>query len=143
MLWPRALERRRGAIIGTVGAITVLGALLVNPWVGPVVGAFTLLAILHPRARLALRVAPAALVVGSAVYVVWIQIAHAYPPVFEWPSYFNAVRTPVWIALVLVAADALISVVWRTDFEESAPEPIPSSEAGPIVSSEANPTTST
>ena len=76
-------------------------------WVGPVVGALVLLAVLYPRFRLVLRLLPAALIAGSAIYVVWVQILHNYASVFEWPSYFHAVRIPVWVALVLVAADAL------------------------------------
>ena len=122
IFWPRPLERRRGAIIGTVVTATLLGSLLVSLWVGPVVGALVLLAVLYPRWRLALRLLPAALIAGSAVYVVWVQLLHDYASVFEWPTYFHAVRIPVWIALVLVAADALIAAVWRTDFDDPRPQ---------------------
>jgi arabinofuranan 3-O-arabinosyltransferase len=123
LLHPRPLDRsRRGAVIGTVVASTLLAGLLVKPWVGPVVGVLVYLAIRSPRGRTLLRVVPATLVGAVAIYVTWTQIAHNYPAVFQWPSYFDDGRVPAWIAVVLVACDALIAVVWRTEVDEP-PEP--------------------
>jgi hypothetical protein len=116
---PRDLDRsRRIAVIATVAAATVLAGLLVQLWAGPVVGALVYLAIRYPRWRAALRVVPAVLVGGVAVYVTWAQLAHNYPAAFPWPTYFDGGRIPIWIAVVLVACDVLISVVWRTEVDE-------------------------
>jgi hypothetical protein len=40
-----------------------------------------------------------------------------YPPRFDWPGFFDPARIPTWIAVVLLAVEAVIVVVWRTDTE--------------------------
>jgi arabinofuranan 3-O-arabinosyltransferase len=118
-LSPRRLEPRRGAVVGTVAAVTVLSALLVDPWVAPLVGAFVFAAIRSPRWRFALRVAPAILIGATAIAVTVYQVLRNYPAVFQWPSYFPAARLPIWLALLLVAADTIITVVWRTEVDDA------------------------
>jgi hypothetical protein len=102
--------------------MTVLGALLVQPWLGPLVGGFVLLALFRPPWRRALRLAPAIIIGATAAYVTLAQIVHRYPSEFQWAKRFTNASIPVWIALMLLAADALIASVWRTDVDESAPE---------------------
>jgi hypothetical protein len=118
----RALERRRGAVIGTVVAMTVAAALLITPWAGPIVGAAVLLAILRPRWRAALRLAPAVIVGAAALYVTIVQLVQNYAAVIQWPKSFDLTRVPVWIALLLLAADGVIALVWGTEFDEPEPE---------------------
>ncbi len=108
---------RRVAVVATVTTATLLAGVLVQPWVGPIVGVLVCLAIRYPRWRALLRLVPATLVVGVAIYVTVAQITHNYPAVFPWPTYFDGGRIPVWVAVVLVACDALISVVWRTELD--------------------------
>jgi hypothetical protein len=118
LLRPRPLDNSRWvAVVATVAASTLLAGLLVKPWIGPVVGALVYLAIRYPRWRAVLRVAPAMLIGGVAIWVTWTQVANNYPAVFQWPSYFDDGRIPAWIAVVLVACDALIAVVWRTELD--------------------------
>jgi hypothetical protein len=47
------------------------------------------------------------------VYLVLQQHRYRYPSVFEWPTLFPRARTPAWIAVVLLAGDAMIDVVRR------------------------------
>jgi len=64
--------------------------------------------LVRPRRRWLLAVgAPAALAIAGA-YVVVQQSRHLYPAVFEWPTFFDDVHTLAWLAVVLLAADALV-----------------------------------
>ena len=64
-----------------------------------------LLAILRPRWRAALRLAPAVIVGAAALYVTIVQLVQNYPAVIQWPKSFDLTQVPVWIALLLLAAD--------------------------------------
>jgi arabinofuranan 3-O-arabinosyltransferase len=101
----------RRAVISTTGAITIAGALLVTPWVGLVAGGATLAVLLRPRLRWLLAIgAPAALAVAGG-YVFIQQWRHMYPAVFEWPTFFDGVHVVGWLAVVLLAADAVVEIV--------------------------------
>jgi arabinofuranan 3-O-arabinosyltransferase len=117
-LLPRPLEPRRRAVAVAVVTMTAMTALLVAPWVAPIVGVLVLVAILRPRWRRGLRLAPALIVGATAIGVTATQTLRNYGAVFQWPGYFNLASIPVWVALVLVAADELISLLWRTDLED-------------------------
>jgi hypothetical protein len=39
------------------------------------------------------------------------QTLNKYPPVFEWPTFFDRVHVLGWLAVALLAADALVEVV--------------------------------
>ncbi len=97
----------------TVGATALVTAVLVRPWVGVLVGALTLLAIRRPRWRLLLRVGPALIVAGITVYMTLGQYLERKPARFDWPTFYTSARTPAWIAVMLLAADALIEIVSR------------------------------
>ncbi len=97
----------------TVAATALVTAVLVRPWVGVLVGALTLLAIRRPRWRLLLRVGPALIVAGITVYMTLGQYLERKPPRFDWPTFYTSARTPAWIAVMLLAADALIEIVSR------------------------------
>jgi arabinofuranan 3-O-arabinosyltransferase len=107
----RGVTPSRRAVISTTGAITVAGALVVTPWVGLVAGAATLAVLVRPRLRWLLAVgAPAALAVAGG-YVFIQQWRYMYPAVFEWPTFFDGVHVVGWLAVVLLAADAVVEVV--------------------------------
>lgn len=121
---PSALGFSTRSTVFTVAAVTVASALLVRPWVGLVVGALTLMAIHRSRWRLLLRLGPAAIVAAIAVYMAAGQYLRHYPARFDWPSFYAAARIPAWIAVMLLAADALIEIVTRiSDRAGQAAEP--------------------
>jgi hypothetical protein len=39
------------------------------------------------------------------------QTRHDYPPVFEWPTFFDRVHMLGWFAIAFLAADALVETV--------------------------------
>ena len=47
----------------------------------------------------------------GSLYMVVEQYRYRYPPVFEWPTLFPRARTLAWIAVVLLASDAVVDVV--------------------------------
>ena len=56
--------------------------------------------------------APAALGV-AALYVIVQQYRHRYAPDFFWLTHFDRVQAIAWLAVILLACDALVEVVRR------------------------------
>jgi hypothetical protein len=101
------LPSRAARILAPLGA-AVVAAALVNPIVGLVVGALVLAAVHRPQWRTLLALgAPAALGLAG-LYVFVQQFRHDYPPVFEWPTFFDRVHTLGWVAIVFLVADAVV-----------------------------------
>jgi arabinofuranan 3-O-arabinosyltransferase len=106
-----AVTLTRRTVVSTVIATTLAAGLLVTPWVGLVAGAAVFVVLVRPRRRWLLAVgAPAALAVAGG-YVLIQQWRHMYPPVFQWPTYFDDVHTVAWLAVVLLSADALVELL--------------------------------
>ena len=107
----------------------VLAALIVAPWVGVLVALVTFAVIVRPRLRPWVMLAPAALLAVCALYIVVEQHRYLYPSVFEWPTVFPHARTPAWIAVGLLAADAVVEVLrsrgGRGSAAEKEPGPAP------------------
>jgi arabinofuranan 3-O-arabinosyltransferase len=105
-------SRPRGLVVTatTLGA-GLVAAVLINPLAGLLVGLLVLAALVRARWRVALAIgAPAALGLAG-LYVLVEQTLQKYPPVFEWPTFFDRVHTLGWLAVAFVAADALVEVV--------------------------------
>ncbi|MCZ7536522.1 MAG: hypothetical protein M5T61_11865 [Acidimicrobiia bacterium] len=95
-----------GALVAGGGA-----ALVVAPWVGLLVAASVAAVLRFPRARAVLAIAPAALLGLVGVYMTYRQVRDRLPPVFEWPTLFPRARTLGWLAIVLLASDAVVELV--------------------------------
>jgi hypothetical protein len=96
----------------TIGA-GLLAALLVGPVVGVVTALLTALLVWRPRMRAIVMLVPGALLALCGAYILFGQIRYRYPSVFEWPTVFPRARTIAWIAVMLLAADALVELVRR------------------------------
>lgn len=94
-------------------ALFSLGAVVVDPLVGVVVGAVTLAALVHRPARAALTGGAVGLLGLSAAYVVARQFFAGHPPDFGWPSNFEPAHTLAAVAVVLLAADVVVSWLRR------------------------------
>jgi hypothetical protein len=66
------------------------------------------------------------------LYVTIEQRVNRYPAGFSWPTRFSAASIPVWIAVMLLAADALISMVWsaRAEPGDDPPTQLPVPDPG-------------
>jgi hypothetical protein len=115
-----------GIVLTTVIALAV-GAAVVTPWVGLLVGAAVLLVLLAPRWRGLLSLVPTIALAGCGAYIAAKQYRTNLPATFEWPTFFWQVRTLGWIAIVFLAADALVEIV-RTRSRRSDPEPAPDAQ---------------
>ncbi|MCU1467396.1 MAG: hypothetical protein JWM72_3324, partial [Actinomycetia bacterium] len=89
----------------------LLGALVVAPWVGVLTAIVVFAMIERPRLRGLVMLVPAALLAVCALYIVVEQYRYRYPPVFEWPTLFPRARTLAWIAVMLLAADAIVDIL--------------------------------
>ncbi|MFM8972949.1 MAG: hypothetical protein ACKOOG_09990, partial [Actinomycetota bacterium] len=87
-----------------------VAAVAVTPWAGVLVGALIALVAVRPRLRPFVMAIPAVILLGAGAYIVVQQWRYGYPPVFEWPTLFGRVRTPAWIAVMLLAGDAIATV---------------------------------
>ena len=74
-------------------------------------GLLVVAALVRPRIRVALVVAPAVMLAAAAGYIALRQARHHLPPIFEWPTFFFRARTLAWIAIVVLAADAVMEIV--------------------------------
>ncbi len=98
-------------VAGTLSAIAV-GFAMTGP-----IGAI----VLGIAAAVTLRVAsarPLLTIGGPAVFalaVAWMiarQLVTNLPPGFDWPTYFEAVQNPAWIAVLLLLLDAVVERCW-------------------------------
>jgi hypothetical protein len=111
-----------GAVLATLLA-TAVGAVVVTPWVGLLVGAAVLLVLLAPRWRGVLSLVPAIALAGCGAFIAAKQLRSHLPATFEWPTFFWQVRTLGWIAIVFLAGDALVEIVrTRSRRRDPAPE---------------------
>jgi hypothetical protein len=114
-------------IAATAIGAGLVAAVLIKPLPGILVGLLVLAALLRSRWRVVLAVgAPVALGL-AALYVLLEQTLNSYPPVFEWPTFFERVHVLGWLAVGLLAADALVEVVRTRRRRASDP---PSSDDG-------------
>jgi hypothetical protein len=89
-------------------------AVLAGPLVGGAVGLAALAASRRDAARpLLLLGSPAALGLVTA-YVLYIQLRHGPEPSFDWPYEMRAVHSLGWLAVLLLAADVVVSRVRDT-----------------------------
>jgi hypothetical protein len=84
-----------------------LAAIAVAPWVGVLVALLIALVGWKPRLRMYVLVLPATILLLCGIYIALQQSRHVYPSVFEWPTLFPRARTPAWIAVMLLAGDAI------------------------------------
>jgi hypothetical protein len=108
---------RRGRTPGLFASILVpivalvVGGLLVTPVVGALMAVVAILAVRFRKLRPALSLGAPALVMLCGVYIAVQQYRYAYAPRFEWPTFFERINVLGWIAVLLVALDALIDFV--------------------------------
>ena len=88
-------------------------AVLTRTLLGMVVGGCVLGVLRWPRARIALRLLPAVVMVLVGAYVAWGQLRHNYTANFEWPTYFEPARNVSWLVVIFLAADVVVGRVLK------------------------------
>jgi hypothetical protein len=75
------------------------------------------------RGRVVLSLGPVVLLSGVGLYIAYGQYAHRYQAGLGWPRFFEDARTAAWLAIILLAADAVIGLVCGADQDRSEDEP--------------------
>jgi arabinofuranan 3-O-arabinosyltransferase len=115
-------------LVATLTAALVSG-FVSRWWIGVVAGAVVLATLLRPRARAVMTLgAPAALAL-CGLYTAVQQFRYDYFPTFEWPRHFERVNDLAWLAIVLLACDALVEIT-RTRTSDRRRPPGTPSDAG-------------
>jgi arabinofuranan 3-O-arabinosyltransferase len=96
----------------TVGA-GLIAAVFVRPWVGLLIAVLVYFATTNPTLRRIVRIAPAVIVGVVAIGIAGAQQFQRYPIRFEWPTFFDWARIPVWIAVMLVMAEIVMVLAQR------------------------------
>jgi hypothetical protein len=96
-----------------VVTLALAAGVLVRPWAGILVGGLAFWSLRERRVRLLVRYAPAAIMIGVAIYMAGAQAVHHYTTGTGWPAAFAPARIPTWIALFLLLTDTVIEHMWR------------------------------
>jgi arabinofuranan 3-O-arabinosyltransferase len=95
--------------------IAVLGGLVaavaVAPLAGLAVGAVLLLGLLVDRSRVLLVLGAVGLITLTGVVMARGQFLHRFVPDINWPAHFPVANSFTWLALCLLAADAIVVAV--------------------------------
>jgi arabinofuranan 3-O-arabinosyltransferase len=97
-----------GARIGAAVGLGLLGLLIGGPLVGLVVAVLTAAAAWWSRGRALLLAVPAALIGGTVLVYVALQVRRHYLPGVEWPGGFAATHQLVLIAVLSVVAESVL-----------------------------------
>ena len=117
------------------GAIGFGTAVLTRTTLGAVVALCVLGVLRWPRARIALRLLPAVVMVFIGFYVAWGQFRHNYAANFEWPTYFEPARNLSWLVVIFLAADVVVGRVLKDDLSTKRKAPVGST--GPLRTADA------
>ncbi|HET6793379.1 MAG TPA: alpha-(1-_3)-arabinofuranosyltransferase family protein [Acidimicrobiales bacterium] len=118
-----------------VGVPLIAGALaaaFIEPVAGPAVAVAALVGLLVPYGRLALAVGSVGLAAAVGALFVVGQAHHRYMPEFGWAAHFGVTSLVAWLAVALLAVDAVAEVVSARRRAGGGPRPTePPSSPGP------------
>jgi arabinofuranan 3-O-arabinosyltransferase len=106
---------RSGVVWPVVITVAFVGAIIVSPIAGALVGIVTYSGSRRPSWRAALRIVPAAAFALIGFTIALTQLIRHYPLRFQWAQFFDWARAPVWIIVLLLLADAVIATAARDD----------------------------
>jgi arabinofuranan 3-O-arabinosyltransferase len=99
----------------TAVGFAVIGGLIAGLFVAPLAGlliaAVILLEMRVPRSRIAVLGGAVGLLIATLVYVAAYQSVNHFVSDISWPAHFGVANSLVWVALFLLAADALVQWV--------------------------------
>jgi arabinofuranan 3-O-arabinosyltransferase len=102
----------RFALLATVAASLVAGVGLVDPLAGVGLAVVAALALRVPRIRPLLVLGGPALFAASAAALLVRQARFSLPTGFDWPTYYDVLPGPAWIAVLLLVLDAVVDRCW-------------------------------
>lgn len=120
MVDPGARPARPLAIVLATLGVGVAGAALIRPWAGLVLAAVTVAGLVWPRGRALPALGAPVTLALAGLYIAAQQWRYHYPPLFEWPTFFEKVHVLGWFAAAFVAVDAVIDLITRPRVPEGA-----------------------
>jgi hypothetical protein len=106
-----ARRPRARTAVAAAALCGVVAAVVVDPLVGLGTFAVALGALRFDRLARLPAVGAVAALGAAAAYVVLKQYRNDYPPDFGWPDFFDAAHWLGWVAVVLLAVDAVVDVL--------------------------------
>ena len=100
------------ALIGTVAASLVVGGALTGLVGGVLLAVVAAVALRVPRSRPVLTLGGPVIFAASVGVLGGHQVLSSLPPGFDWPTYFDVVQNPAWIAVLLLVLDAVVDRCW-------------------------------
>jgi hypothetical protein len=97
------------AVIAVLGGL--IAAVAVAPLAGLAVGAVLLLGLLVDRSRVLLVLGALGLITLTGVVMARGQFIHRFVPDINWPAHFPVANSLTWLAICLLAADAVVVAV--------------------------------
>ena len=88
-----------------------IAAAIVAPLAGLAVGAVLLLGLLVDRVRVILVLGALGLIILTDVVMARGQSLHRFVPDINWPAHFPVANSFTWLAICLLAADAIVVAV--------------------------------
>ena len=123
---------RPGTLVGVPLVAGALAAAFIEPVAGVAVAAAALVALLLPYGRLVVAVGSVGLVAAVGGLFVVGQAHHRYLAEFGWAAHFGVTSLLAWLAVALLAVDAVAEVVSARRRAGAAPPPTaPPSPPGP------------
>ncbi|HRW36707.1 MAG: DUF3367 domain-containing protein [Acidimicrobiales bacterium] len=110
-----------GTVVSTVLAIAA-GWATTGALGAVVLGGAALVALRLRRARPLLTIGGPVLFVGTVAWMAVRQATQHLPPGFDWPTYFEGAQAPAWIAVLLLALDAVVERCWLRRWWPSDPD---------------------
>jgi hypothetical protein len=99
------------ARIGTTLAAGLASSLVAGVPTGLLVAAAVLVVLTRPSARVLLGIGSVVALALAGLYTTVQQFRYDYLPQFEWPTRFHRAHVIAWLAVCLLAADALVDFV--------------------------------
>jgi len=122
---------RPGRALVIAGPIiaALVGAFVARWWVGVIAGVGVLLVLRRPRLRGLLTIGAPVTVVVVAIYVAVHQFRNDFTADFNWPLHFDRINDVAWLAVILLASDALVELLrtrpWRGVADGQEPDSSP------------------
>ncbi|MBX3284902.1 MAG: discoidin domain-containing protein [Actinobacteria bacterium] len=113
----------RFALVATVAAALVAGFALVSPAAGIGLAVVAGLALRVPRIRPVLVLGGPALFGASALVLLARQAVSSLPTGFDWPTYYDVLQGPAWVAVLLLVLDAVVDRCWLRRWWPTADSP--------------------
>jgi arabinofuranan 3-O-arabinosyltransferase len=102
---------RRGVILTVSLATALVVGVIVGPIEGVALGVLVAAALRWGRTHVVLALGAPLVLAAAAGYILLQQTRYGYPPIFEWPTFFDRVHILGLLAAVLLAADVVVEQV--------------------------------